>query len=173
MEPTETKHHTASTWDGTPAGPPLPGEISGDNRPAITVEDGGAPQKRRLTGADVRKARDLKTEDVFVEEWDGFITLKALSAKERDAFESSFMVQKGKKREFVNANIRAKLVVKCAIDEMQNRLWSDDDAGWLGDKNASAVNRLYEAAARLSGITEADADELEKTSSGDPGDASA
>ncbi|MEO7102881.1 MAG: hypothetical protein ABI119_06045 [Gemmatimonadaceae bacterium] len=136
----------------------------------LKVEQGGIPRKR-LGSADVRKVRDLKTEDVEVPEWGGFITIKALTAKERDDFESSMLEKKGKTREFKNTNIRAKLVVKCACDELGNRVWSDEDASWLGDKNAHAVNLLYEAAARLSGITEADADELEGNSPGAVGDA--
>lgn len=129
--------------------------------------------KRQLRSADVRKVRDLKTEEVHVAEWDGYITIKALTAKERDDFESSVLEKRGKTREFTNKNIRAKLVVKCAVDPVSfERMWSDVDAEWLGDKSAHAVNTLYEAAARLSGITEADASELEGNSKRGDGDAS-
>lgn len=121
-----------------------------------------SPTKRRLTGADIRKKNDIVTENVDV--WDGFVTMKALTAKERDSFESAVLVKKGKSREFSNANIRAKLVVRCAVDEFGHRVWADEDAEWLGDKSAPEVDKMYAVAARLSGITEADADELEKNS---------
>lgn len=129
--------------------------------PALTIVPS---ERKRLTGADIRKKRDLVTEDVEIPEWDGWVTVKALSAKERDDFENSVLVKRGKVKEFQNTNIRAKLAVRTTINPDGTRVWTDDDAEWLGDKNASAVNRIYNVAGRLSGITDADADELEGNS---------
>jgi hypothetical protein len=130
---------------------------------------------RRLGAGDIRKVRDIKTEEVFVKEWDGLVTIKALSAKERDNFESSVLQKVGRKgeREFTNKNIRAKLVVRCLINPDFSLMYGEQDAEWLGDKNASAINHLYTRCALLSGITEADENELEKNSlNGDGADSS-
>ena len=42
------------------------------------------------------------------------------------------------------------------------RLFSAKEAAQLGDKSATALNRIFEVCCRLSGITESDVDALEK-----------
>lgn len=123
--------------------------------------------RKRLGSADVRKIRDLKTEDVDVPQWGGFVTIKALTSAERDDFESSLRIKKNGKNDVSTANMRAKLVVMCAVDEYGHRIWSDTDAGWLGEKSSAVLSKLYDVATRLSGISEEDAKELEKNSKSD------
>ena len=61
-------------------------------------------------------------------------------------------------------NMRARLVAMSAIDEEGERLFTAKEATELGDKSATALNRLFEVCCRLSGITESDVDKLDKTS---------
>lgn len=112
---------------------------------------------------------DVETEDVVVPEWkiDGeavTVRLKALSGTDRDAYEASMVkIVKGKQVPDM-ANTRARLVGMCAIDEEGNKLFPNAiDVLQLGQKNAKALNRLWEHACDLSGIdfdgTGADADD--------------
>lgn len=109
-------------------------------------------------------ANDVQYEDVEVPEWGGTVRVKSLMGKERDALESSMIVGKGKNTNVNLNNLRAKLVARSVVDEDGKRLFSDDDIVALGEKSAAALNRVYEVAQRLSGVTQEDIDELTKNS---------
>ena len=96
------------------------------------------------------------------------ITIRGLTAGERDSFETS-LFDGSKKRQISNAeNIRAKLVVRCAVNSEGNRLFSDDDVVKLAKKSGAAVDRLFDVAQELSGLTNRDVKELEKNLESDP-----
>ena len=118
-----------------------------------------------LTREQILAASDLPTEQVAVPEWGGEVIVKALSGAERDRFEAGSMQQHGNRRELRLENIRARLVAVAVVDETGRRLFTDADVAALGRKSAAALNRVFEAASRLSGITDADIEELEKNSS--------
>ncbi len=105
-------------------------------------------------------AKDLETAEVEVPEWNGTVLIRGLTGRERDEFEASILERRGKRMIPNVANIRAKLVVKCVIDADGKRLFADTDANELGEHSAAAVNRIYEAAAKLSGLTDEDVEEL-------------
>ena len=69
-----------------------------------------------------------------------------------------------KQRNVTMTNMRARLVAMSAIDEEGERLFTAKEANELGDKSATALNRLFEVCCRLSGITSDDVDKLEKNS---------
>ena len=69
-----------------------------------------------------------------------------------------------KQRNISMANMRARLVAMSAIDDQGERLFTNKEASQLGDKSATALNRLFEVCCRLSGITSDDVDKLEKNS---------
>lgn len=122
--------------------------------------------RRYLDITEIKKARDFKTADVEVPEWGGpdhWITLKALTGKERDAFETSLRIKRNGKADVSTLNMRAKLVVLCAIKSPtdQSRLFSDEDASWLGDKSSAVLSRLYDKASEISGFSEKDTEDLE------------
>ena len=101
-------------------------------------------------------ADDVRTEDVEVPEWGLTLRLRGMTGSERDQFEQSLMVERGGRRIMDTANIRAKAVAKCAVDEDGQRVFSDADANELGGKSAAVLERLYDVAARLSGLREED-----------------
>ena len=103
-------------------------------------------------------ADDLKTQDVAVPEWGGTVILRELRGRERDAFEEGSL---DKQRNVSMKNMRARLVALSAVDEEGERLFTAKDAEALGAKSATALNRCFEVACRLSGITEADVETLE------------
>lgn len=114
----------------------------------------------------ILQSSDLKTETVSVPEWGGEVLVKGMSGTERDAFEAGNILRKdknGKPGFELNAvNIRARLCSLCIVDETGKRLFTDTDVEALGRKNAAALHRVFEVAQRLSGLTKADVEELEK-----------
>ena len=105
-----------------------------------------------LSAEQIVKADDRKHEDVHVPEWDGTVRVRGLSGEDRDAYEAEFVDAKGKPATQRLRNIRAKLLVKCLVDEDGNRLFADNQAKALGAKNGAVVDRLFDVARRLSGI---------------------
>lgn len=109
-------------------------------------------------------ADDIQYEDVPVPEWGGVVRVKSLMGNERDGLEASMIVGKGKNAQVNLENLRAKLVARSCVDENGKRIFDDTDIPALARKSALALNRVYEVAQRLSGITQEDVDELTKNS---------
>lgn len=105
-------------------------------------------------------ADDREYEVVPCPEWGGEVRLRSLTGSERDAYEQSLVQTRGKSREMNLRNARAKLVALCAVDENGNRLFTDADVNALGKKNAKPLDRLFDAARRLAGLSEDDVDRL-------------
>ena len=128
----------------------------------------------------ILEADDIPDEDVPCPEWardgwDGTVKVRGLTGTERDAFEESNRQIRpvrgangkpdGQEVVPMLANVRARLVVKCALDpEDDTRLFTDQDANALGKKSAKVLDRLFDVASRLSGLTEEDIEELAKNS---------
>lgn len=125
-----------------------------------------------LTRDQILAVEDLKRETIDVPEWGGEVIVKSLTGAERDAFEDSVVRQRGKTRELNLRNARARLVSLSLIDESGSRLFSDGDVEALGRKSAAALDRVFAAAQRLSGLTENDIDELAKNSESGQSDSS-
>lgn len=113
-----------------------------------------------LTRDDILAAPDVLTETVEVPEWGGSVIVRGLTGKERDAFEQSIVVLSGKTTKVNLANVRAKLVALTVVDDKGERIFSEKDAEALGDKSAAALDRIYDVAQRLSGLSREDIDEL-------------
>lgn len=129
--------------------------------------------KRYATRDAILNLDDIQSEEVAVPEWGGMtVVVRALDGTQRDALEASMTRTKGKKTEVNLQNMRAKLVVRSCYDENGNRLFEDGDEAAVGRKSAAALQRLFEVAARLSGITSADVDELTKNSEEDQSEGS-
>jgi hypothetical protein len=107
-------------------------------------------------------ADDLEKELVSVPEWGGDVWVRCMTATERDEWEASVvtMDNKGQNPKADLRNIRAKLVVRCVIDEAGVRVFGEEDTVALGAKSAAALDRLYAVAARLSKISKEDEKEL-------------
>lgn len=125
-----------------------------------------------LTRDAILQATDLTFEDVQVPEWGGMVRVRGLTGAERDAFEASVVERQGKQSKLNMTNIRARFVALVVVDGEGKRLFSDADVAALGRKSGVALNRVFEVAQRLSGITETDMSELEKNSAGGQSDGS-
>lgn len=115
---------------------------------------------KRLTRDDILAATELDREEVEVPEWGGVVMVRALTAAERDDFEASCIESKGKSQGLTYQNLRAKLVVRSLVDAEGTRIFKDGDAAALGKCSASAVQRVFAVAQRLSRLTAEDVEEL-------------
>src|SRR5215469_7289904 len=117
-----------------------------------------------LSRDDILKAEDAAIEEVDLSGLPGYsgsVLVRGMTGRERDAFETS-MLERGHGGRMVpnTANTRAKLAVRCVVDEDGNRLFTDADATALGEKNGAAIDRIFAVAARLSGMGDDQRDEV-------------
>lgn len=114
-----------------------------------------------LSREEILGADDRQTEDVAVPEWGGTVRVRALNGTERDAYEASLVRLRGDgTKQFTLANARARLVSLAVCDDKGERMFTEKDVNALGKKSATALHRVYEAAGRLSGLTDEDVAEL-------------
>lgn len=113
-----------------------------------------------LSKAAILAAEDLPYREVDVPEWGGTVRLRTMSGTERDAWEASMVQQNGKVRKVNTANIRAKLLALALVDEEGARLFDDADIRLLGAKSAKVMDRLFDVARELNGLSEDDVEEL-------------
>ena len=125
-----------------------------------------------LTRDQILGAEDLGFEDVAVPEWGGSVRVQMLTGAERDAFEQAIVTRQGKKVQMTLANVRARLVAMCVMDGEGQRVFSDGDVKALGKKSALALNRVFEVAQRINGLTPEDVEELAGNSGSDQSDSS-
>lgn len=107
-----------------------------------------------LTADAILAADDRATEDVHVPEWGGTVRVMALSGTDRDAYEAAMV--DARKQDTVAAvrlhNFRAKLVVKCLVNDQGERLFEDKQVKALAAKSGAVLDRLFDVARRLSGM---------------------
>lgn len=122
-------------------------------------------------------AQDTNKEAVAVPEWglETGLFIKTLSAKDRDGWETSLVSidPNGKARRVNMANMRARLVVRCLVDETGKRVFDDNDAEALGEKSAAVVARLFDTAQRVNALSADEVKAIEKNSVSSQADASA
>lgn len=120
-----------------------------------------------LTKEQILEADDLPTRDVEVPEWGGKVRVRSMTANERDRWENK-MFADGKTADVIRAN----LVGLCAIDpNTGERMFKDVELLDLGNKSALAMQRVFDAASELNGLSKSDVDDLEKGSGANQADA--
>lgn len=114
-----------------------------------------------LSKADIFNDKDdLVVQSVAVPEWGGDVYVRGLTGNERDAYEAGLIrVGSNGKVETVTAQARGRLAAIGLCDEKGRRLFTDDDARQLGDKNAAALGRICDRIRKLSGM---DAEAIEE-----------
>jgi L-ascorbate metabolism protein UlaG (beta-lactamase superfamily) len=114
-----------------------------------------------LLGKDaIFAADDIKSERVPIPEWGGEVMVRGLTGNQRDAWEASMRVTRGKKTEMDMTNFRARLCVLCVVDETGQLVFHQGDVDDLAGKSGAALDRIYDVAARLSGISDTDVEDL-------------
>lgn len=107
-----------------------------------------------LSRDEILGADDLGLVEVDVPEWSGSVLLRVMRGVERDAFEARIAAED-------RANVRARLAALSIVDADGQRLFTDADVEALGQRNARALNRIFERAMALNGFTESDVEALE------------
>ena len=124
-----------------------------------------APVMRVVLNRDqILKASHLKTEEVEVPEWGGLVLVRELRGRERDEWEASLAVQRGKQMVPDVANMRAKLVARSVVGEDGEPVFTQQDVHALGELSAAALDRVFEVASRLSGLNPDDLEEMQGNS---------
>lgn len=109
----------------------------------------------------ILNAQDLKHEDVEVPEWEGSVRVRTLTSRERDNFEAGLAADKESGETVDLDNIRARLVSLTVVDAQGKRLFSAGDLEALGGKSGAAVDRLFDVARRLAGMSDSDVKQME------------
>jgi len=90
--------------------------------------------------------------------------VRGLSGTERDKYQAELINQKGKHSKVMLDDVSAKLVCKCLVTEDGVRQFQDHEVAQVGAIRGDVLKRLYDVAARLSGITDEEVEELGKSS---------
>lgn len=115
-----------------------------------------------LTRDLILAALNLPTKDVNVPEWGGTVRVRAMTGAERDAFEASLVPDEGEDKGKRFANMRARFCAAVIVGEDgRTPLFTEADIVALGNTSAQALNRVFDAARKLSGFTGKDVKELE------------
>lgn len=121
-----------------------------------------------LSADEILALDDKAHEDVYVPEWDSHVRIQVMGGFSRDAWEME-VYRQNEAGGF--ENIRATLVARCAVHpDNGKRIFSEKQVKALGEKSGRALDRLFEVAQRLNGITDEDVEELEKNSATDQSD---
>lgn len=125
----------------------------------------------KLTREAFLAAQDLPEEIVQIDGL-GVLTVRGLTGKQRDDYEASCVMQKGNKRSFNIRDARAKLVALSVIGDDGKRMFTNADIATLSTLPAKHLDKVFEVAQRLSGISDDDIAELGKLSDDDLGESS-
>lgn len=113
-----------------------------------------------LSREDILKVDDIQVELIEVPGWGGNVFVKGMTGAERDRFEASVIDVNSKKQRIDMTDLRAKLCAETICDEGGKKLFTPSDIKELTKKSAAALQRVFEVAQKLSGITDDDVEEL-------------
>lgn len=120
-----------------------------------------------LTREQILAVSDIQIETVTVPEWGGDVCVRSITGTERDWLEMNIYSERTKGKEVNMKNFRAKLLSLCLCDEKGDSLFTEKDVEALAKKSASALQRTFTVAQRLSGLSNDEADDILKNSSGE------
>lgn len=117
-----------------------------------------------VSGEDFLEADDTVYDIVDLSDIPGYegksMRVRNLSGIERDQYDQSVTVQHGGGKVSVNmVNARAKMTAMACVDAEGKRLFTDAQALRLGGKNSLVLSRIFDAAAKLSGMAAESEDE--------------
>lgn len=103
----------------------------------------------------ILKATDLKTVDVNVPEWGGVLRLQTMTGLARQEYYRTTAGKDGTPK-----NVMESLIVACAVDEDGKQIFTSGDIAELSKKSSIALNRVFEKAAELNGLTQKAVDDI-------------
>ena len=110
----------------------------------------------------ILSADDLSKESVAVPEWGGDVWVRTMTASERDAFDMSFIDAKTGKTVGTMKDLRSRLCQITLCDDDGKLLFDQGDIPKLAAKSGAVLDRCFDVAQRINGITGKDVDELAK-----------
>ena len=123
----------------------------------------------------ILSARDLKREEVFVDEWDVTIYITEMSGAEKTDYQTigvahnsdgEIMLGPDGVTPVVNKDafglFQEALLVRTIVDENGDRLFTNEEIGELKTKSATVLERLHDISARLNRTRPDDIKALEK-----------
>lgn len=110
----------------------------------------------RLTAEAILKKQDIKEEELFLEEWDGTVVVRALSSVAHEKLVQSSMEGPMGNRIFNMVGYQAKLAVLCSYDGFQHengkRIFADAHVPMLMEKASGPISKIATKAQELSGL---------------------
>ncbi len=100
----------------------------------------------------ILSANDARIDRVDVPEWGGEVCVRAMTGKQRDAFESAVSARRDKDGNMNAAGLRALLCSLAICDEKGALLFGEKDIPALESKSAAALQRVFDAASTLNGL---------------------
>jgi len=124
-----------------------------------------------LNRDDILGADDMVKEEQLCPEWGGSVFVRTLTGTERDVFEES--VNRKRKGEHVDIRgLKVSLLIKVLCDSNGVLLFTPADAPALNKKSAAVLDRLFQAAQRVNGMSKENVEELAGNSESAPSDSS-
>lgn len=117
-------------------------------------------------------ADDLKLEEVEVPEWGGCVYVRTLPGAERDEFDQAIYDARGKGDAVDVRGVKVRLLVAALCDADGLPVFGPEDAEALNAKSSRVLDRLFDVAQTLNGLTADDVEELAKNSESDQSGAS-
>ncbi len=89
---------------------------------------------------------------------DTYVIVRGLTGSQRDAYEKAcYKTVRGQR--VLSDNVRAKLVVRCLVDDAGTLQYADSDVEAIGKLRADVLERIFDACRQMSGMVEGDLDE--------------
>lgn len=113
-----------------------------------------------LGKAEILESKDIESEVVNVPEWGGEVLVKGLTLAEKDEWNNALIVD-GK------ADMNGATALLCSLcmrDEDGNTLFAPEDIPALQAKSSKAMDRVFQASQKVSGMGRYDIEEAVKNS---------
>lgn len=109
--------------------------------------------------------QDLETAEVFVPKWDTTVRVKSMNAGQRNKLAALMLKDSGKDFDVDVTKlpgVMAHVVAWCCVDDGGKRMFADSDVDALNEKHGDALQVIFDAAMRVSGLGDDDAETVAK-----------
>lgn len=114
-------------------------------------------EKKILSAQDILKQKAPKPTLFYVPEWDGYVHLKTLTVKERDAIEKAAINKRTGQVD--TGGLRNRVLIKSVVTAEGLPMFSQHDVKDLEGLAAKGVARVAEKALRMCGLDPADVED--------------
>ena len=111
-----------------------------------------------LSRDDILNANDLETIEVDVPEWGGSVNVLPMTGAVREQYEKLCEANKSGGE----SGFRAMFISLSIVDDKGSLLFDKEDIKLLGEKSFKALNRVFEVATEINGMSPDSVEEAEK-----------